>query len=899
MSSSTEDHTPSTQSIVKELCKHMCNGIKPEEGARIVKAALGIITSQDASYLNSSLSDNDEFAVVDKIKKHLKLTGRDNVSTHFDALHRKLVTVSHTVLKNRSAILTLFLRLSEAQAGSLNGNMELGRHISQRSFDSMSITANVVPVHIGRSRAGSDLTQRSPGYKGSQIPSSTTKQSNADSLNWSNGLPKDNSYSVNVNTDRRTNHRSERPETITKSLSLASPRTPRTGGKYEVSEIQILQELLFCFQGIQGNILKLDADNGFKIDPMANVPQPHLVRTLMELGYLHNCVQGLCQELDEGGAVARALTCAIRTELTNYYCTVAQLNSDLKQSLSLSEDSPMSEETLSYAGLSLRRLYVWVREPMWQFQILTDICRVCVKQRGGAVVSSAYTFSYHGDPQAQRIAANILTAATRPLFTLMCHWIVQGELYDPHDEFFVAVNKMCLLHNRWKDNFFLRKDLVPAVMSEKQAMMVLNAGKCINFLNEICQQKMPVTGARAKLRQLESAQGGELLQLAEPASPLAIIIESAFMEASQLVLETLKTQFKLYQNFQGLRQYMLMGQGDFYRYLIQLLEPELNKNVEQVYQHNLISILETAIRATNAQFEDKEILSRVSVTMLEPSAGDTGWDVFNVVYCTSGPLDTVFQLSDGTYQAMFLFLWQLKRVEYSLSNFRKQQTCVLKKLQRRSDFSELQAMLNHMSLVTAEMVHYINQVQYYILFEVIECSFESFAKKFTSATTIEQVIHDHEIFLQEIRMKTLRDESTKSQLLSTLMSSLNLSILNLLSFGSQFLAMAEEELARRWDRDQLILKDGTCYKEETQHKLEVRKFNTMVLHASKEVGLISCTYQEHMRKLLVQLSSQQDDLQLLSTRLDFNEFYKRADPELSENIKFRRVSNFLGVTVRE
>ncbi|KAG8330971.1 Gamma-tubulin complex component 3 [Homalodisca vitripennis] len=821
MSSSTEHHIPSTQSLVKELCKHMCYGIEPSEGARIVKSSLGIITSQDVSFLNSSLSDNDEFAVVEKIKKHLKLTGREHVVTHFDALHRKLVTVSHTVLKNRSAILTLFLRLSEGQGGSsLNGNIELGKHLSQRSFDSLAISGSVASVHSGRSRAGSDLIQRSPGYK---IPSATMKQSNVDSLNWSNGLPKDNSYSVNVNTDRRTNQRSERPETITRSVNSTPPRTPRTG-KFEVSEVQILQELLFCFQGIEGSILKLDTDNGFKIDPMASVPQPHMVRTLMELGYLHNCVQGLCQELEEGGAVARALTCAIRTELTNYYCTVAQLNSDLKQSLSLSEDSPMSEETLSYAGLSLRRLYVWVREPMWKFQILTDICRVCVKQRGGAVVSSAYTFSYHGDPQAQRIAASILTAATRPLFTLMCHWIIQGELYDPDDEFFVAVNKMCLSHNRWKDKYLLRKELVPAVMSEKQAMMVLNAGKCINFLNDICQQKMPVTGARAKLRQLESSQGGELLQLAEPASPLAIIIESAFMEASQLVLETLKTQFKLYENFQGLRQYMLMGQGDFYRYLIQLLEPELNKNVEQVYNHNLISILETAIRATNAQFEDKEILSRVSVTMLEPSAGDTGWDVFNVVYCTSGPLDTVFQLSDGTYQAMFLFLWQLKRVEYSLSNFRKQQTCVLKKLQRRTDFSELcevvrgiedvvqsdysgsgsdsepdndlhqvtaqqttlrpavrvpppwsrtinfiepiyklQAMLNHMSLVTAEMVHYINQVQYYILFEVIECSFESFAKKFASATTIEQVIHDHEIFLQEIKMKTLRDESAKSQ----------------------------------------------------------------------------------------------------------------------------------------
>lgn len=84
----------------------------------------------------------------------------------------------------------------------------------------------------------------------------------------------------------------------------------------------------------------------------------------------------------------------------------------LKQSLLLNEDSPLSEEVLGYSGPSLRRLYTWVREPMWHFQILADICRVCVRQRGGAVISAAYTFSYHGDPRAQEISTKILTAVS-------------------------------------------------------------------------------------------------------------------------------------------------------------------------------------------------------------------------------------------------------------------------------------------------------------------------------------------------------------------------------------------------------------------------------------------------------------------------------------------------------
>lgn len=35
-----------------------------------------------------------------------------------------------------------------------------------------------------------------------------------------------------------------------------------------MTEVQIIQELLYCFQGIEGNILRSDGDNGFKLDPL-------------------------------------------------------------------------------------------------------------------------------------------------------------------------------------------------------------------------------------------------------------------------------------------------------------------------------------------------------------------------------------------------------------------------------------------------------------------------------------------------------------------------------------------------------------------------------------------------------------------------------------------------------
>lgn len=52
-------------------------------------------------------------------------------------------------------------------------------------------------------------------------------------------------------------------------------------------------------------------------------------------------------------------------------------------------------------------------------------------------------------------------------------------------------------------------------------------------------------------------------------------------------------------------------------YLLLSLRPELVRAATTLYQHNLTGILETAVRATNAQFDSPEILKRLDVRLLE------------------------------------------------------------------------------------------------------------------------------------------------------------------------------------------------------------------------------------------------------------------------------------------
>jgi gamma-tubulin complex component 3 len=81
-----------------------------------------------------------------------------------------------------------------------------------------------------------------------------------------------------------------------------------------------------------------------------------------------------------------------------------------------------------------------------------------------------------------------------------------------------------------------------------------------------------------------------------------------------------------------MRKYLLLGQGDLIRYLLELLDEDLSRPATQLYPHNLAGILETAIRATNAQYEDPDILERLDVRLLDIQPGDIGWDVFSLDY---------------------------------------------------------------------------------------------------------------------------------------------------------------------------------------------------------------------------------------------------------------------------
>lgn len=59
-------------------------------------------------------------------------------------------------------------------------------------------------------------------------------------------------------------------------------------------------------------------------------------------------------------------------------------------------------------GLTLKRLLVWTQESLLKLRIMSVLVDCCKKQRGGALVSTIYNYTNHGDPFIQQFINNTL-----------------------------------------------------------------------------------------------------------------------------------------------------------------------------------------------------------------------------------------------------------------------------------------------------------------------------------------------------------------------------------------------------------------------------------------------------------------------------------------------------------
>lgn len=212
--------------------------------------------------------------------------------------------------------------------------------------------------------------------------------------------------------------------------------------------------------------------------------------------------------------------------------------------------------------------------------------------------------------------------------------------------------------------------------------------------------------------------------------------------------------------------------------------------------------------------------------------------------------------------------------------------------------SELRPLMYRLHLYTSEIIHFINQMEYYVLYEVIECSWTLLVEKISQAKTLDDILEAHNEFLETVKVGAFLDNN--SQILSHTMEEVFSGITKLEMWQDKFFELCFKELDARKafeaeiEASEAKGKYGVTAEKRLERDQEKKLFDQGLISCQNSLEKIVCDYEIAVRQFILMLNSNNENsLQLFGTRLDFNEYYKKRDQRLSVPLTFEhmRMSN--------
>jgi len=286
-----------------------------------------------------------------------------------------------------------------------------------------------------------------------------------------------------------------------------------------------------------------------------------------------------------------------------------------------------------------------------------------------------------------------------------------------------------------------------------------------------------------------SGKNGEIVQHTSLEKTVAV----AASQVHRHILSSLFEEHNLLEHLRGLKEILFLGQGDFICTLMDGLHTEFESRdgIHEIYMISLMNIVHDALRTTNAKFLPKYVTDRVQVRLLSgESSADTfwtdvgsndgekeGWDIFTLDYAIDAPLTAVVHpRAMDKYHLVFNLLFRLKKIEWMMNNTWRQSTTLNHALQimiskfgtvelapsssLRSEnaLSRMKILLRKFAMTRQCMLHFLTNLQSYLMFEVLESGWKDLVQKLQGAKTLDEVISSHDEYLNEILDKSLVGE---------------------------------------------------------------------------------------------------------------------------------------------
>ena len=537
------------------------------------------------------------------------------------------------------------------------------------------------------------------------------------------------------------------------------------------TESALVREVLHCCQGIDGGRF-VAFENGSTPDSGrfacnlgvdVSLAQRQLIGKITELGWLLRKINELSARASANESVVHeALVAACNKEVNNCYRLIAILEAQSQQPA----DSPGA--VTSVGQLSLRRLVVWLAEPQQRLRVLASCLEAAVPLRGGQVINALHAMSKHGDPLVRRAVGPLLEETCVPFFKRVSRWILDGTLDGPGGDFMIVQLDLGSDNpaSIWRGSHILDPALQPRFVTAELAQHVLTAGKSVAFLRECCGDSEWAAAMAGGCAAGVDAGGSTYQRL----KWLQAAVTDVQSTVGSRLLDVVTRRERLLAHLAAVRRYVLLGQGDFVRTLLDLAGAELDRPAKDLSVFSLQGHVETALRSCGAAAADSDLLLRVQVKLSRPLDGDSGWDIFGLDYKMDGPAAVVLgPEAMSCYGRVSRLLWNIKQVDHVVARAWHELEGVghtlatLRGLEKEHGVDaaavvgDVPSLLRYLHARRADMAQFIASLQAKIVYEVIEPAWVALEAALPSAGNLDDVIRLHDERLHAIMQGTFLD----------------------------------------------------------------------------------------------------------------------------------------------
>ena len=724
-----------------------------------------------------------------------------------------------------------------------------------------------------------------------------------------------------------------------------------------ITEKDIINDLLFVFEGINGKYIAYDAaENAYILNKLIPWSEGivNIVNSLCEIGWLYKKIKLYLDYFKESNIQSqfiKSFIYSIQNELNDYFKLISFL-----REFNLNPNKYMiniNNEKRSQ-NLNLKNIFLWTKIPKETLKWIAVCCESIHPLKGTSVLSQIYSFVHYGG--CDKYLKKILNEVSKPFINFVINWIKYGELQDPHKEFFVEILTGIKDDDIWNLQYQLIGKNVPNFMKREPTIKIFEVGKCIHFIKNHCKENYNLSNLKIILINLikkYSAYNKEKIEKSFLISDNQMDLEEADISINSILKEDEKikirnnnnnnrnefenfdfdygfdeekivfeiesyhsclnfieylfdptkqdeilnisfineiifnidaihklinkdlvrivfTKFKFLENLESINKYLLLGQGDMMQSLMESLFEELDKPANLIFKHNLQSNLESAIRASNAQYNDAECLKKLNIKLNNASVGDIGWDIFCLEYKVDLPLSIIFNsklLKD--YQKLFFFFWKIKRIEYSQNNHIWKQVKTLNQLlKNKEDFMKKAIQIS--IRFNQEIIHFISNFHNYLALEVLEAQYKKLINELPKVNNLDELIVKHKTFVNNIKKQCLLDEQNIT---------INKKIANIFEIILKFRTIYD--FLYNFLAEHFLENSSKNYGETNSYITQNRLKN--IKEYLQQISILYKDFQNQIIELINTISLiGKTDLDFLKIKLDFNYFYSNLEKEEEE-----------------